>query len=222
MSSFLLVFYTNSFLLISSIHTPSFLTQSVLSELVRMLDPGKPAYQLKKGKPNVVMFVGLQGSGKTTTCTKYSYYYQRKGFKPAMVCADTFRAGAFDQLKQNATKAKIPFYGRCGGFDYCCKVGVFVSAFYICRLWQSAVLRGSNVRNRFLKRLVTARALSLSSGIQNRCTSTHFCNNRTDQIRSEAAIYNQTYLHHSVATGDLSPCLSLQLYGDALPPRKLT
>ena len=28
-----------------------------------------------------------------------------------MVCADTFRAGAFDQLKQNATKAKIPFYG---------------------------------------------------------------------------------------------------------------
>lgn len=78
-----------------------------------MLDPGKPAYQLKKGKPNVVMFVGLQGSGKTTTCTKYSYYYQRKGFKPAMVCADTFRAGAFDQLKQNATKAKIPFYGRC-------------------------------------------------------------------------------------------------------------
>jgi len=28
------------------------------------------------------------------------------------VCADTFRAGAFDQLKQNATKAKIPFYGR--------------------------------------------------------------------------------------------------------------
>ena len=31
--------------------------------------------------------------------------------KPALVCADTFRAGAFDQLKQNATKARIPFYG---------------------------------------------------------------------------------------------------------------
>ena len=30
---------------------------------------------------------------------------------PSQVCADTFRAGAFDQLKQNATKAKIPFYG---------------------------------------------------------------------------------------------------------------
>jgi signal recognition particle subunit SRP54 len=37
--------------------------------------------------------------------------YQKKGWKTALVCADTFRAGAFDQLKQNATKAKIPFYG---------------------------------------------------------------------------------------------------------------
>ncbi|KAH7277882.1 hypothetical protein KP509_38G013100 [Ceratopteris richardii] len=57
------------------------------------------------------MFVGLQGSGKTTTCTKYAHYHRKKGFKPSLVCADTFRAGAFDQLKQNATKANIPFYG---------------------------------------------------------------------------------------------------------------
>lgn len=67
--------------------------------------------QLKKGKQTVVMFVGLQGCGKTTTCTKYAYWHKKKGFKPALVCADTFRAGAFDQLKQNATKAQIPFYG---------------------------------------------------------------------------------------------------------------
>jgi signal recognition particle subunit SRP54 len=65
----------------------------------------------KKGKRNVVMFVGLQGAGKTTTCTKFAHYYSKKGFKPSLVCADTFRAGAFDQLKQNASKAKIPFYG---------------------------------------------------------------------------------------------------------------
>ena len=50
-------------------------------------------------------------TGKTTTCTKYAYHFQKKGYKPALVCADTFRAGAFDQLKQNATKARIPFYG---------------------------------------------------------------------------------------------------------------
>jgi hypothetical protein len=41
-----------------------------------------------------------------------AYYYQRKGMKSALICTDTFRAGAFDQIRQNATKARIPFYGR--------------------------------------------------------------------------------------------------------------
>ena len=64
-----------------------------------------------KGLTHVIMFVGLQGSGKTTSCTKLASYYSKKGFKVGLVCTDTFRAGAFDQLKQNATKARIPFYG---------------------------------------------------------------------------------------------------------------
>jgi signal recognition particle subunit SRP54 len=104
--------------------------QAVFTELCNMLDPGKPSFTPKKGKPCVVMFVGLQGSGKTTTCTKYAYYHQRKGFKPALVCADTFRAGAFDQLKQNATKAKIPFYGRCyilSTFNFCLTLCILFS-----------------------------------------------------------------------------------------------
>jgi len=87
------------------------LEQAVCNELCTMLDPGKEPYQPRKKQANVIMFVGLQGCGKTTTCTKYAHLYKRKGFKCALVCADTFRAGAFDQLKQNATKAKIPFYG---------------------------------------------------------------------------------------------------------------
>jgi signal recognition particle subunit SRP54 len=85
--------------------------KAVFDELVRMVDPGVKPFTPKKGKPNVIMFVGLQGSGKTTTCTKYAYYYRMKGWKTCLVCADTFRAGAFDQLKQNATKARVPFYG---------------------------------------------------------------------------------------------------------------
>jgi len=84
---------------------------TVIKELYNLLDSGKQPFQPKKGRTNVIMFVGLQGSGKTTSCTKYAYYYKRKGWKTALVCADTYRAGAFDQLKQNATKAKIPFYG---------------------------------------------------------------------------------------------------------------
>merc|ERR1711934_1115485 len=85
--------------------------QAVFQELVKLVDPGIEAYKPKKGKPNIIMFVGLQGSGKTTTCTKLAYHYKKKNWKSCLVCADTFRAGAYDQLKQNATKAGIPFYG---------------------------------------------------------------------------------------------------------------
>jgi signal recognition particle subunit SRP54 len=58
-----------------------------------------------------------EGSGKTTTCAKYAYYWTRKNFRTALVCADTFRAGAFDQLKQNATKLRIPYYGSYSETD---------------------------------------------------------------------------------------------------------
>jgi len=85
--------------------------KAVVEELVRLVSAEKKPYKLEKGKCNVIMFVGLQGSGKTTTCTKYAHFYNRKGWKTALVCADTFRAGAFDQLKQNASKVRIPFYG---------------------------------------------------------------------------------------------------------------
>ncbi|GMN49988.1 hypothetical protein TIFTF001_019153 [Ficus carica] len=84
---------------------------AIFDELCKLLDPGKPTFTPELGKPSVVMFVGLQGAGKTTTCTKYAHYHRKMGWKTALVCADTFRAGAFDQLKLNATKAKIPFYG---------------------------------------------------------------------------------------------------------------
>ncbi|KAK7506942.1 hypothetical protein BaRGS_00001793 [Batillaria attramentaria] len=84
---------------------------AVFKELVKLIDPGVKTWQPTKGRSNIIMFVGLQGSGKTTTCSKLAYYYQRKGWKTCLICADTFRAGAFDQLKQNATKARIPFYG---------------------------------------------------------------------------------------------------------------
>jgi len=84
---------------------------AVFKELVKLVDPGVKPYQPVKGRPNIIMFVGLQGSGKTTTCTKLAYHYMKKGWKSCLVCADTFRAGAYDQLKQNSTKARIPFYG---------------------------------------------------------------------------------------------------------------
>eukprot|EP01091_Cochliopodium_minus_P013692 TRINITY_DN4465_c1_g1_i1.p1 TRINITY_DN4465_c1_g1~~TRINITY_DN4465_c1_g1_i1.p1 ORF type:complete len:486 (+),score=172.71 TRINITY_DN4465_c1_g1_i1:52-1509(+) len=84
---------------------------AVFNELVKLLDPGVKPFTPKKGKSNVIMFVGLQGAGKTTTVTKMATYYKKKGFTVSLVCADTFRAGAYDQLKQNALRAKVPYYG---------------------------------------------------------------------------------------------------------------
>ncbi|KAK9317909.1 SRP54-type protein [Lipomyces starkeyi] len=90
--------------------------KTVFDELCALVDcqpenGDAAAFKPKKGRSNVIMFVGLQGAGKTTSCTKLALWYQRRGFKVGLVCADTFRAGAFDQLKQNATKAKVPYYG---------------------------------------------------------------------------------------------------------------
>ena len=86
--------------------------KAVFDELCDLVDVKEAeVFKPKKKQTNVIMFVGLQGAGKTTTCTKLAVYYQRRGFKVGMVCADTFRAGAFDQLKQNATKARIPYFG---------------------------------------------------------------------------------------------------------------
>ena len=84
---------------------------AVFDELCRLMDPGVKPFKPTKKKSNVIMFVGLQGAGKTTTVTKMASYYKRKGWSVGMVCADTFRAGAYDQLKQNATRAGIEYYG---------------------------------------------------------------------------------------------------------------
>lgn len=85
----------------------------IFDYLVQLVDPGEGStkHRLDKGQQSVIMFVGLQGSGKTTSCTKLALWYQKRGYRTGLVCADTFRAGAFDQLKQNAAKARIPFYG---------------------------------------------------------------------------------------------------------------
>lgn len=97
--------------LAAGLNRAKLIRQVMVEELKNLVDPGVKPYSPRKGRKNVVMLVGLQGSGKTTTATKLAYYYKRKGFHPGLVCADTFRAGAFAQLRQNATRAKIPFYG---------------------------------------------------------------------------------------------------------------
>lgn len=88
-----------------------FVASTITDSIIEILTPHKKSYNIVKKKCNIVVFVGLQGCGKTTTVCKYANYHVKKGLKTGIVCADTFRAGAFDQVKQNALKIKVPFYG---------------------------------------------------------------------------------------------------------------
>ncbi|MDP7981862.1 MAG: signal recognition particle protein Srp54 [Conexivisphaera sp.] len=63
------------------------------------------------GRPLRIMLVGLQGSGKTTTAAKLALYYRDRKFRPGLVAADTYRPGAYDQLRQLAERIGVPFYG---------------------------------------------------------------------------------------------------------------
>ncbi|MEM2908050.1 MAG: signal recognition particle protein Srp54 [Candidatus Hadarchaeales archaeon] len=73
---------------------------------------GRPAQlQLKPGRSTVVLMVGLQGSGKTTSAAKLALHFKKRGFRVGMVCADTFRPGALEQLRQLGEQIGVPVYG---------------------------------------------------------------------------------------------------------------
>jgi len=81
-------------------------------ELTRFVGEKPQELKIVPGKQNVLMMVGIQGSGKTTHSAKLARYFQKRGFKVGIICADTFRPGAYNQLKQLADSINVPFYGE--------------------------------------------------------------------------------------------------------------
>lgn len=86
----------------------------VYEELTRFIGEKPIALKVSPGKRNVFMLVGIQGSGKTTTTAKLARYFQKRGFKTAIICADTYRPGALAQLQQLVKNANVPVYGGEG------------------------------------------------------------------------------------------------------------
>jgi signal recognition particle subunit SRP54 len=84
----------------------------VYEELTRFLGEKPVPLKIKPSKRNVLMLIGIQGSGKTTASAKLARYYQKRGLKTAVVCADTYRPGAYAQLSQLAQRTNIPLYGE--------------------------------------------------------------------------------------------------------------
>ena len=84
----------------------------VYEEITRFLGEKSVSLKIEPGKRKVIMLLGIQGSGKTTASGKLAKYFQKRGLKTALVCTDTYRPGAYDQLKQLANRANIAVYGE--------------------------------------------------------------------------------------------------------------
>jgi len=83
----------------------------VHDELVKVLGGKGQKLNVTPGKVNVLLFVGIQGSGKTTVVGKIGNWLNKRGMKPAMVCADSDRPGAFEQLQQLGEQINVPVFG---------------------------------------------------------------------------------------------------------------
>jgi signal recognition particle subunit SRP54 len=79
----------------------------VYQELVALMGPPT---EVALG-PQTILMAGLQGSGKTTTTAKLARFFQRKGLRVAVIGADTFRPGAFQQLATLCQKINVPCIG---------------------------------------------------------------------------------------------------------------
>jgi len=97
--------------------------QQVLSivneELIEVLGgtDGKNNLDLSGNPPNVIMLVGLQGSGKTTTAAKLANYLRKQGQRPLLVAADMYRPAAVNQLKTLGKQITVPVYSEPSGAD---------------------------------------------------------------------------------------------------------
>lgn len=73
--------------------------------------------KMSKGKPSVLVFVGVNGTGKTTTLAKLAHLLLKQGYSVVLACADTYRAGAIEQLGEHARRLGVRMIQRPYGAD---------------------------------------------------------------------------------------------------------
>src|SRR5256885_9542415 len=82
----------------------------VRDEMVKMLGQHQAKLRTANEPPSVMMIVGLQGSGKTTSTGKLARWLSKNGHSPMMVSVDVYRPAAREKLRVSAKDVGMPFY----------------------------------------------------------------------------------------------------------------
>lgn len=93
----------------------SYLQEVIVDELFIIYVNGESLsdkIKINPDGPTVILMVGVNGVGKTTTIGKLAHKYHKEGKKVMLIAGDTFRAGAVPQLEEWATKTESLFYGK--------------------------------------------------------------------------------------------------------------
>ncbi len=82
----------------------------VYDELINLLGKEQKSYKIDK-TPFIILLIGLFGSGKTTSAGKLGKFFQNIGYKVGLVCCDSYRAAAFQQLSQIGKSINVQVFG---------------------------------------------------------------------------------------------------------------
>lgn len=83
----------------------------IYDELTNLLGKRYEPLRLNPNETSILMFIGIQGSGKTTSIGKVANYFQKRGYKIGVIGGDTFRPGALAQLQQYLEPIKVEVFG---------------------------------------------------------------------------------------------------------------
>lgn len=89
----------------------------VYEELVKLLGEEPAKLRIPRDRRYIIMMVGIQGFGKTTSIAKLAYYLKKNDYSVGVICADTYRPGGCDQLEQLLKDTEIPVYRHDGEKD---------------------------------------------------------------------------------------------------------
>jgi len=84
----------------------------IYDELVELLGGKVAPIIFEKVKPKIILLIGLQGSGKTTTSVKLALHLKKKGFSSLLVAADVYRPAAIEQLETLGKQTGVPVFSK--------------------------------------------------------------------------------------------------------------